>query len=287
MDVGALFVALPLSVLIGLWAGISAYSGWPLVVPLLFVVADVPVYEAIAASILVDLVNAVAASSVYLRRGDIDASASRELAAWSLPAGLLGALLAFALLGNYTALFKSSAGYFGIALGSLLIARAARMPVAAAAVPAGGDAAFVTAALPAVIEPAAPSWLTPSSSKTVTRVGAVVTALLMGLIGMGGGFTIAMVLVVARGFSIRNGVGTGILYSALALPLILLAYLVFLRFEFSLAPILAPCLACSAAAAFAGARSAARIAERPLAFVVGGCVISAGIVATAQSWFLR
>ena len=48
-DVGAAawFVGVPLGGLIGVWAGLSGYSGWPIVVPLLFVILRVPLWESL------------------------------------------------------------------------------------------------------------------------------------------------------------------------------------------------------------------------------------------------
>lgn len=48
---------LPLALLVGLWAGVSGYSGWPIVVPLLFVAGELSIRESIAVALAIALLD--------------------------------------------------------------------------------------------------------------------------------------------------------------------------------------------------------------------------------------
>jgi uncharacterized membrane protein YfcA len=266
----------PLGVLVGAWSGLSGYSGWPLVVPILLVVARVPVYEALAVSMGVDALNAIGAGTVYLARGDSDVGLGVRLAAGAAPAALAGAGIAFLVLEGVSDLLQGSAGWVAIALGSLLVMRALHLPALA---PAGGAPAPGRAALAAAASPS-------PRARRAAHVGAVATAFLIGLVGMGGGFQMALVAMFVLGFPGRRAVGTALLFSALTLPVALLAYLAFLGFAVEAWRGVAPFALGSVAGAVLAAGFAGRLPERGLGVAMGACVVSAGMAATAQHWLL-
>jgi uncharacterized membrane protein YfcA len=256
-------LAIPAGLLIGAWTGLSGYSGWPLVVPVLLVIHRVSLFETVVASILVDWINALVAAAVYLRRRDADVRTARRWAAGSAPIILCGALAAFALLQRWSGLLEGGVGPIGLVLGLALIARAMRSE---------GDPS------------AAPGEVSSQLGRAAFRAGALTNAFLMGLVGMGGAFNMAMLLILLRGTGTRAGVGTGLLYTALALPISLLAYLVFLGFEFGLWSVVLPFCAGAAVASGLAAWQAGRLPERALGILVGICVLSAAIAATLQHW---
>jgi hypothetical protein len=109
----------------------------------------------------------------------------------------------------------------------------------------------------------------------------------MGLIGMGGGFSIAALLVFVRGTAAARSVGTALFVTALVLSVVSLAYLFSLHFRVSAGGVIVPVLAASMVGALLGATYAQRIGERRLNLSIGVVVIIAGTAATIQMLGLR
>ena len=259
-----LALVVPFCLLSGLGAGMSGYSAWPVVVPLLYVVAGVPLLETLVTSLLIDLANAVVAAPVYLRRGRADLRTAGLLALWAIPVALCGAGLAFAFAEQFSALFRGAAGYISIAIGVLVIVRAWRV--------SPGDAELDGSR---------------SRPRSTPPAGLVVAAVLIGLLcgvaGVGGGFNLAAALLLLAQHSVRQAVGTALVFAALTLPVVAGAYLIFLDFHLGIWRALLLCAAASALGADAGSRFASRTSERLLLFVVGACVIAAGVAAAVSS----
>ncbi len=260
-----LVLVVPLCVLIGMGAGMSGYSAWPLIVPLLYVVAGVPLFESLATSLLIDLANAAVAAPAYVRRGRADLRTAALLALWAIPAGLCGAGLAFAFAARFSELFRGSAGYLSVAIGAVVILRAAR-------VSPGEEELDGSRSRPGSSRPAA-----------ALVVAAVLIGLLTGLAGVGGGFSAAAALLLLARHSARQAVGTAIVFAALTLPVVAGAYLVFLDFQLPIWRALLLYAAASGLGALVGSRFASRTSERQLLFVVGACVIAAGVAASVSS----
>ncbi len=262
----------PAGLLIGAWAGLSGYSGWPLVVPMLFVVLGRPLHESLAASMVVDCVNSASASVVYVLRGDADVATARRWVIGSVPLILLGVAVSFAWLPRFAGA-ASAAGPIAFVLGGALLVRAARSPEKPSPVAGVGARS---------VEP-----LQPGTRRTLLRGGLGLNAIGMGLVGMGGAFNVAMLMMLLRREDPLVGVGTGLLFTSLALPVALGAYLWMLQPHF-IGPWreLIPFAACSAFGAGFAARQGSRIPARAVGFVVGGCVLSAGVVAMVQQWVI-
>ncbi len=247
---------LPLALLIGLWAGVSGYSGWPIVVPLLFIAGVLPIRESVAASRVIGIANAAAAALIYTRHDQTDSPVAVDLGARALGPALVGAALAIAYQDRFSELLRGLAPWVVVVVGVGLLVRSWYM--------SGSD--------PQATPPAAPLG---SGGIGLSRVLASVSGL-----AMGGAFNLALVLIFARGLSTVSSVATGLLISAGVLPLLLVAHLVFLESWLPVGAVLLPVAACSALAAAVGARHAGRLPERRLAFTVGACVIVAGLAAT-------
>jgi len=258
--------AVPLALLLGLWAGVSGYSAWPLLVPLLFVVAGLPIRECVAASMLIDAVNAVAASLTHARQGVLWPRAAFGLAPWVLGPGLLGAVAGVFLLDRASSPLRGVAGWAAVAIGAALVVRAARTGKN----PPSRDAAPPAAALRL-------RW---------GRAAAAAIGFLMGAIGMGGGFSLALVGMLLWRLPTLVCVGTGLLVTATTLPILLAVHLAFLGVLLPVGPMLLGAAALSALGAVAGARFAESVPDRALGLAVGGCVIAAGAVASAQGLWL-
>ncbi len=271
-------LAAPAGLLIGGWAGLGGYSGWPVVVPMLLVVGGRPLHESFAASILVDWVNAVVAGGVYLWRGDVDRLTAGRWALVSLPLVLVGAGLSFSLLYRFEGLMSAGVGPIAIALGLALLVRAAKLrPEVELAVVAGGSAT-------PVLEGDSHASLAPGTARALLRAGMSANALGIGFLGMGGAFNAAILLILLRGDETRSGVGTGLVFTALVLPVALLCYLLMLPEGTGVWSVLLPFAGFSALGAWLAAWQGGRIPSHYLGFVVGGCVLLAGAVASFQHW---
>jgi uncharacterized membrane protein YfcA len=264
-------LSVPIGFLIGFWAGVSGYSGWPIVVPLLFVVSGVPLHESLLVCVLVDLANATVAALVYGRRGEVELGRAVRLAAAALPVALLGVFLSFAWLSGFTSLLRGATGWVGILIGALLLVRAVRMP--ADSQERGVAPLAQTAGVADRLRP-------------LRYFAALWVGLVMGLIGAGGGFSLAVVLMFLAGLPVRHAVGTAMTFTALLLIPVALAYAVRLDLVLPFGWGLLPGIVASAFGCGLAARVAARVLERQLNFVIAISVILAGILATAQAWVL-
>jgi uncharacterized membrane protein YfcA len=257
---------LPTGVLIGAWAGLSGYSAWPVVVPLLFAVLGRPLHESLVASLFIDWVNAVCASAVYLWRGDADRGTACRWAVLAAPGVLVGAGLSFTLLTPFEAWLGAGSGPVALVLGVALLARAARMGP-------GGEA-----------PPLEQEMLSTRARRTLLGAGMELNGLGIGLIGMGGGFNAAILLIVLRGDGMRAGVATGLLFSSLVLPVALVTYLLLLRLDVGVWSLAVAFAGIAGPGAALSAWLGSRIRGRDLGYAVGGCVLLAGLLATAQRW---
>lgn len=256
-----------LGLLIGAWTGLSGYSGWPLLVPTLWVTLGRPLDETLAASLCVDWVAALAASPFYVRRGDADVRLSARLASLAVPFGLAGAALGFAILPRFAPVLGGGAGPVALLIGSSLALRSWRLR----GEPAAADASLPLGAF----------------GGAVRTAGVAATGFASGLIGMGGGFLLTLLLWLTGRCAPGAAVGTGLVATAIGLPAILAAHLLHVRPGFAAGAALLPaCLSAAAGAAFS-ARGAGRIPARYLGVAIGTCVALAGLVAATRAAWLR
>jgi uncharacterized membrane protein YfcA len=257
---------LPPALLVGLWAGVSGYSGWPIVVPLLFIAGELSIRESIAVSLAVDAVNATAAALVYHRRGRLRAGVARDLGAWVLGPALVGVALAIAFLDRFSDLLRGAAPWVVVLVGVGLMVRSWHTPD--------------------VVSAPEPLAAASAHRKGWSRALAAVSGLAMGLVGMGGAFNLALIFMFILGMSTLSSVASGLLITAAVAPVLLIAHLVFLEGGLSVGAALLPALACSALGAVLGARHAGHLPERRLAFSVGACVVMAGLASTGLAEML-
>jgi uncharacterized membrane protein YfcA len=240
---------------------VSGCSGWPIVVPLPFIAGDLPIRESVAASLVIDTANAAAAALVYTQRGQARPPVAIDLGGWVLGPALVGVVLAIVFLDRFSDLLRGLAPWVVVVVGVGLVVRSRHM--------SGEDAQV--GLFSAHLGSARLGW---------SRALAALCGLAMGVVGMGGAFTLALVLMFIRGLTTVSSVATGLLITAGALPLLLVAHLAFLESWLPVGAALLPVAACSALAAAAGARHAGHLPERRRAFTVGACVIVAGLAAT-------
>ncbi len=274
-----LVLGAPAGLVLGGWAGLSGYSGWPLVVPVLYVVVGVPLYESLAASLCVDWVNAAVGSTVYLHRGDAEVQTAWPWILLSAPLAAAGAGASLLMLHRADALLEGGAGLVALVLGTVLVVKAFRMqedPAEAVLAAGAGPLPVPVAAAPAAA----------TASRLGFGLGASANGVAMGLLGIGGGFNLALLLVLLRGYPTRRAVGTGLLFCAAVIPVPLLVFLAHLEFRLEVLPALLPFCACAALGSALAAWQAGRLRARQLGLLVGACVLSAGASATLRPWML-
>ncbi len=265
----AFWASLLAGAVIGAWAGFSATSGWIVVFPLLFVVAERPLFECLLASLVVDWSCAFVAAVSYVRRGDADVGFAVRWAAISVPLVLLGVGIAVSVLPHLDSLLGGISGPIAIGMGLLLLRRAWR-----------------SGAPPTVDAQDAQPTEGPRHATGVLRAGLVANGTLMGILGQSGGLNTALLLIWLRGKPTRAAVATAVLLGAIVLPVGIAAYLWVTAGAGGLWPVLGPFALASIAASATAAHQVAHIPERRLEFVVAFCVLLAGTVATAQRWIM-
>jgi len=257
-----LLLLIPLGLFIGVGAGVAGYSAWPLLVPLLFVVRGEAIDQAILASMLVDVGTAATLCALYRRSGNVDLRVASRLAPLAAAAAIPGCVFSLLYLDQLGGLLKSVSGVITVVIGALFVRRG----LAAGSLPQPARGA---------------------GSEHLLHAGVGGVGLLMGLIGMGGGFSIAALLVFVRGTAAARSVGTALFVTALVLSVVSLAYLFSLHFRVSAGGVIVPVLAASMVGALLGATYAQRIGERRLNLSIGVVVIIAGTAATIQMLGLR
>jgi len=179
-----LLIAVALSTLIGVSLGFFGGGGSILAVPLLVYVARVDVHAAIGMSLAVVGATSLGGALVHARAGRVDA---RAAAAFGI-AGMIGAALgarATHAVGPRTLLLLFAA--LLIVVGALMLREA-------------------------------PAWRTaprgPARHAAIVVAG-VLTGLLTGFLGVGGGFLVVPALTLLGGLPIHRAVGTSLLVIAL------------------------------------------------------------------------
>lgn len=256
---------------IGAWAGFSATSGWIVVFPMLFVVAERPLFECLLASLVVDWANAVTASLFYLKRREADVRLALYWLLISAPLLLVGVAIAVVVLPRVETVLGGASGPIALAMGLVLLRRAWRTPARSPAQHVAHDA------------PTAVSALHPMA---LLRAGLSANAVLMGLLGQSGGLNTALLLIWLRRSPTRVAVATALVLASLVLPVGIVAHAVVAEGAPGLWRALLPFAIASAAASGLAAWQSTRIPERRLEFVVAGCVLLAGVVASAERWVL-
>ncbi|MHA1734073.1 MAG: TSUP family transporter [Promethearchaeota archaeon] len=298
-EVTLLVLAVPVGLLIGIACGVVGYSAWPMVVPLLFVIAGFDLYQAIFASVCVDLVNSIVMSVLYSKRGEVNVKEGLKIGGISVVGVVLGALVAFSVLYRFTSLFRGGVGYLNLLLGVLFVFRGWNMrkksadllpePQVGSAGGSAGDGAVlvekgdkIDGGNGSFLE----RWrekLTDKQRDAVTVVFCLLNAFFVGLIGFGGGFNVVLFLVILLGMKPLRAVGTAMVYAVIVLSVLCLSYLIFLGFVVAAWPFILAYSTCSAAGLLLGTHFAKRISEPALNVLIGAIVVVTGVAATVQA----
>lgn len=192
-------------VLVGLLLGITGGGGSLLAIPFLVYGLHVPMHQAVGVSLAVVGITALSGAWAYFRRGLVDVRGGGLFAA----GGLIGAPLGVAVGQRCSETFL----LVGFALLMLIVAalmwkQANRMSAATATLQSGKE--LTPAESPACqLNPAGRLTLTAPCAAVLAAAG-IVTGVLSGIFGIGGGFIIVPILLKMTKLTIHQAVATSL-----------------------------------------------------------------------------
>jgi uncharacterized membrane protein YfcA len=275
MDPVILLLALPLGILIGLGAGIVGLTAWPIIVPLLFVIADVPLHESLLSSLLVDLAIAITLTLFYVRRPDseVDIPLGARLGLVAGITATITAVIAFPILGQYSHLFRGGSPIITLALGALFLVQGIRMRTPIDESTQKNQNGRMSA-------------LSISQKHFLSYVFCVLVGFLTGAIAIGGAMNFVIVLVFFLGYRTFRAVGTAMVATTIMLSMTVLVYLSLLSFTISTLLAVSLYVCSGVLSSCVAVTKAQYIPERKLRIIIGLVVISTAIFASAQVYLL-
>lgn len=270
-----LLAAVGLGLLIGLVIGALGGGGSILTVPVLVYLLGLRPHEAITASLVIVGVTAGVASIGHARSGHTRWRSGLLIALSGVPASVLGARLNARV--DPDALLLAFAG--------LMLAAAAAMLIRAGEDGQGGVVATPGVGSGGAITRTRPDVVTTRGQAVRVLVAGLGIGALTGFFGVGGGFVIVPVLVVALSFPIAAAVGTSLLVIALNSAVALGARAGQGSFDWH---VIVPFTAAAVLAALLGERVAHRLPAPALTRVfIALLVLVAGYVAVRSGLALR
>jgi len=275
MDPVILFLALPIGFLIGLGAGIVGLTAWPIIVPLLFVIAEVPLHESLLSSLLVDLAIAITLTLFYIRRpeSEVNIQLGTRLGLVAGVIAMITVVIAFPLLEQYSNAFRGGSPIVTLALGAVFLIQGIRMRYPAAERTNDGQEGKV-------------SSLSISQKQLLSYILCILVGFLTGAIAIGGAMNFVIILVFLLGYRTFRAVGTAMVATTIMLSMTILVYLILLSFTITtlLAVILYICG--GVLSSYIAVTRAAHIPERKLRIIIGVVVIATALFASAQVYII-
>lgn len=204
-------ISLLFGLIVGFSLGLTGGGGSIFAVPLLVYGLGLSAHEAVGVSLAAVGATALAGAVVRLRRGEVELKAALLFGV----AGLIGAPLGAALGAKLpTTLLLSGFAVLMLLVAARLWRQAVRQPAETGVVRAGGSAPDAKAGAACRMTPAEGLLLT-SRCTLVLGFSGFATGLLSGLFGVGGGFLIVPMLVLAASLPMHRAVATSLLVIAI------------------------------------------------------------------------
>lgn len=259
-----------LSLFTGIAASAIAFTAWPLVVPVLFVLFGVDIYLTIFISLLIDCGNALVMTVVAARNGRLMIRKGLGLAGFALPWIFAGILIGRTFIPQNEDYFRGSAGYLVMMLGIVFIARG--------------------------FKKTAPEPKNVSTSRNSLRfllllAGVAIMAFQVGLVGIGGGMGYAIFLMLCLAYPVLTATGTAMLMTLVST--LFAAVLIFFQipdtgFDHEIMRLGLPMMMLVSMAGTAiGTKIAYSVSEKKLNFFIGAIVIGAGLAAALHRIFIQ
>ncbi|MFO7558364.1 MAG: TSUP family transporter [Desulfobacterales bacterium] len=275
-------VLVPLSLFIGIAASAIGFTAWPLIVPILFIICGFDLYLTICSSLLVDCGNALVMTLIALKHRQLDISRGLLLSVFALIWITAGIALGTTFIPKNEDFFRGSAGFAAILIGIFFIAMGLKKNNRKAFNP-GNHEMPSDASVPMAGKIRIRSLL--------IYPGVALMAFQVGLVGIGGGMGYAVFLMLCLSFPVLKATGTAMLMTFCS-TLFAACGIYFQIPDGSLLlskayPLIALIVLMSMAGTFVGAKITYSLTERKINFLIGGIVILAGLIATAQKYLLR
>lgn len=183
-----------IGVFTGIITGLTGASGVVIVVPLVNLLLDFTIHEAIGTSLIVDTIAPLAISATYYKYGNIDIRSSIWIAVGSMTGAQIGAFLVTGISGTSLGSFF---GIFMTIMGIIMFRR-------------GINRANIANRFNAVLK------IEKTSQKIMVSILiGLALGIITGVIGAGGGVMILIVLIFVLGFPLQKAIGTSALIMAI------------------------------------------------------------------------
>lgn len=183
-----------IGVFTGIITGLTGASGVVIVVPLVNLLLNFTIHEAIGTSLIVDTIAPLAISATYYEYGNIDIRSSIWIAVGSITGAQIGAFLVTGVSGTGLGSFF---GIFMVIMGIIMFRRGINRE----AIANRFNAAFKVERT--------------SQKIFMSILIGLVLGIITGIIGAGGGGMILIVLIFVLGFSLQKAIGTSALIMAI------------------------------------------------------------------------
>lgn len=275
MDPVILFIALPIGILIGLGAGIVGLTAWPIVVPLLFVIAEVPLHESLLSSLIVDLAIAITLTVFYVQRpgSEVNIQLGTRLGLVAGATAMITVFIAFPLLEQYSNAFRGGSPFVTLALGAVFLIQGIRMKNSTTERTSENQEGRV-------------SSLSNSQIQFLSYIFCILVGFLTGAIAIGGAMNFVIILVFLLGYRTFRAVGTAMVATTIMLSMTVLVYLILLSFSISTILVVLLYICGGVLSSYIAVTRAQHIPERRLRILIGIVVIATAIFATAQVYIL-
>lgn len=267
---------------IGIAASAIGFTAWPLIVPVLFIVCGFDLYLTLFSSLLVDCGNALVMTMIAAKNGQIDIRRGLFLAFFALIWIVGGILLGKVFIPGNEDFFRGSAGIITVMIGISFIIKGIKNKTTA------GDNSGTFAAN------SSPDYLSDTDGGLrgyLIYAGVALMAFHIGFLGIGGGMGYAIFLMLFLSYPVLKATGTAMLMTFCST--LFAAGGIFFQipsnaFMDSNTQVLIPMMVgLSMLGTLVGAKIAYSLSERQINFLIGGVVIAAGMLATAQKLIIQ
>lgn len=263
-----LLLLVPLSIFIGISASAIGFTAWPLVVPLLFVLCGFDLYLTLFSSLLVDCGNALVMTVIAARHRHLEIKQGVLLTVFALVWVAGGIFGGRAFIPNHGEMFRGTAGIVTIIIGTAFLIRGWR-----------------NKPRPAGKVPFSPN------RRHLIYAGVALMAFQIGLVGIGGGMGYAIFLMLFLSYPLLKATGTAMLMTfgstlfAAGAMFFLIPSDAFVQSDaLKLIPLM---VGLSMIGTAAGAKIVYMVSERQINFLIGGIVVAAGVLASAQKYIIQ
>jgi len=277
-----------LSLFIGIAASAIGFTAWPLVVPILFVLCGFNLYLTILTSLLIDCGNALVISVIAMRHQQVDVKKALLLSCFAAIWIAAGIMLGRTFIPNNENFFRGSAGIITIIIGCIFILKGFRT---------GQKETPQSENKNVPNQPRDGNTITTNQSSSskirphLIYLGVAIMAFQVGFFGIGGGMGYAIFLMLFLSFPIIKATGTAMMMTFFST--ILAAIGIF--FQVPQGALMQPgvlqfillMIGLSMVGTMFGAKITYSLSEKRINYLIGSIVILAGVIATAQKFFIQ